>query len=92
MAQTEYKLRKQLEVSQLKPDEIEEILASGNAEDVSGAYQQIKELIKCLEKSEDATANDLMEMDEDMEYVKKSTMDHNEDMELEKQLEVGDYY
>ena len=45
-----------------------------------------------MEKSEDATANDLMEMDEDMEYVKKSTMDHNEDMELEKQLEVGDYY
>ena len=37
MAQTEGKLRKQLDVSQLKPDKIEEILATGNA-DVSGAY------------------------------------------------------
>ena len=45
MAQTEDKFRKQLEVAKLKLDEIEEILASGNAEVISGAYEQIGELI-----------------------------------------------
>ena len=40
MAQTEDKFRKQLEVAKLKLEEIEEILASGNAEDISGTYEQ----------------------------------------------------
>ena len=44
MAQTEDKFTKQLEVAKLKLDEIKEILASGHAEDVSGAYEQIGEL------------------------------------------------
>ena len=55
MAQTEDKFRKQLEAAKLKLDEIVEILASGNAEDISGTYEQIEELIKRLEKSKDAT-------------------------------------
>ena len=45
MAQTEDKFRKQLEVVKLKLDEIVEILASGNTEDISGTYEQIGELI-----------------------------------------------
>ena len=46
-----------------------EILASGNAEDISGTYEQIGELIKRLEKSKDATADYLMETDKDLEYI-----------------------
>lgn len=80
MAQMEDKFRKQLEVAKLKLDEIEEILASGNAEDVSGAYEQIGELIKHLEKSKDVTADYLMETDKDLEYIKQWTMDHKEDI------------
>lgn len=76
----EDKFRKQLEVAKLKLDEIEEILASGNAEDVSGAYEQIGELIKHLEKSKDVTADYLMETDKDLEYIKQWTMDHKEDI------------
>ena len=45
MAQTEDKFRKQLEVVKLKLDEIVEILASGNTEDISGTYEQIGESI-----------------------------------------------
>ena len=55
MAQTEDKFRKQLEVVKLKLDEIVEILASGNTEDISGTYEQIGELIKSLEKSKDTS-------------------------------------
>ena len=80
MAQTEDKFRKQLEVAKLKLDEIEETLASGNAEDISGTYEQIGELIKRLEKSKDATADYLMETDKDLEYIRQWTMDHKEDI------------
>ena len=80
MAQTEDKFRKQLEVAKLKLDEIEEILASGNAEDISGTYEQIGELIKRLEKSKDATADYLMETGKDLEYIRQWTMDHKEDI------------
>ena len=80
MAQTEGKFRKQLEVAKLKLDEIEETLASGNAEDISGTYEQIGELIKRLEKSKDATADYLMETDKDLEYIRQWTMDHKEDI------------
>ena len=57
MAQTEDKFRKQLEVVKLKLDEIVEILASGNTEDISGTYEQIGESIKCLEKLKYTTAD-----------------------------------
>lgn len=80
MAQTEDKFRKQLEVAKLKLDEIEETLASGNAEDISGTCEQIGELIKRLEKSKDATADYLMETDKDLEYIRQWTMDHKEDI------------
>ena len=80
MAQTEDKFRKQPEVAKLKLDEIEEILASGNAEDVSGAYEQIGELITRLEKSKDATADYFMETDKDLEYIKQWRLDHKENM------------
>ena len=69
-----------MEVAKLKLHEIEEILASGNAEDVFGAYEQIGELIKRLEKSKDATADYLMEADKDLEYIKQWTMDPKEDI------------
>ena len=80
MAQTEDKFRKQLEVVKLKLDEIVEILASGNTEDISGTYKQIGELIKRLEKLKDTTADYLMETDKDLEYIKQWTMDHKEDI------------
>ena len=78
MAQTEDKFRKQLEVVKLKLDEIVEILASGNTEDISGTYEQIGELIKRLEKLKDTTADYVMETDKDLEYIKQSrqTMDN----------------
>ena len=80
MAQTEDKFRKQLEVVKLKLDEIVEILASGNTENISGTYEQIGELIKRLEKLKDTTADHLMETDKDLEYIKQWTMDHKEDI------------
>ena len=78
MAQTEDKFRKQLEVVKLKLDEIVEILASGNTEDISGTYEQIGELIKRLEKLKETTADYVMETDKDLEYIKQSrqTMDN----------------
>ena len=79
MAQTEDKFRKQLEVVKLKLDEIVEILASGNTEDISGTYEQIGELIKRLEKSKYTTADYMMDSDKDLEYIKQWTMDHKED-------------
>ena len=80
MAQTEDKFRKQLEVVKLKLDEIVEILASGNTEDISGTYEQIGESIKCLEKLKYTTADYMMETDKDLEYIKQWTMDHKEDI------------
>ena len=80
MAQTEDKFRKQLEVVKLKLEEIVEILASGNTEDISGTCEQIGELIKRLEKLKDTTADYMMETDKDLKYIKQWTMDHKEDI------------
>ena len=79
MAQTEDKFRKQLEVVKLKLDEIVEILASGNTENISGTYEQIGELIKRLEKLKCTTADYMMDSDRDLEYIKQWTTDHKED-------------
>ena len=84
MTQTEDKFRKQLEVVKLKLDEIVEILASGNTEDISETYEQIGELIKRLEKSKDATADYLMgriktwSTSNNGQWITKKTFHHSE--------------
>ena len=57
MTHTEEKFRKQLEIAKIKLEEIVGLSNSEDAEDVSVAYEQIRELVKRLKKAKNATTD-----------------------------------